>query len=39
MEPHIGHIKNDGKLGRNYLKSCLEDRFNAIYVELAILCV
>ncbi|BBI16852.1 IS5 family transposase [Neochlamydia sp. S13] len=30
IEPHIGHMKNDGKLGRNYLKGRLGDCFNAI---------
>ena len=30
IEPHIGHMKNDGKLGRNYLKGFLGDQMNAI---------
>lgn len=30
IEPCIGHMKNDGKLGRNYLKGTLGDRLNAI---------
>lgn len=30
IEPHIGHMKNDGKLGRNYLKGHLGDICNAI---------
>ncbi|KIC74884.1 hypothetical protein DB41_IB00170 [Neochlamydia sp. TUME1] len=30
IEPHIGHMKNDGKLGRNYLKSRLGDCFKPI---------
>lgn len=30
IEPHIGHMKNDGKLGRNYLKGILGDVCNAI---------
>jgi IS5 family transposase len=30
IEPHIGHMKNDGKLGRNYLKGPLGDRCNAV---------
>ncbi len=30
IEPHIGHMKNDGKLGRNYLKGLLGDKLNAI---------
>lgn len=30
IEPHIGHMKNDGKLGRNYLKGSLGDICNSI---------
>jgi transposase, IS5 family len=30
IEPHIGHMKNDGKLGRNHLKGRLGDELNAI---------
>jgi len=30
IEPVIGHIKNDGRLGRNYLKGAEGDRINAI---------
>jgi len=30
IEPHIGHMKNDGKLGRNYLKGRLGDEINAM---------
>lgn len=30
IEPCIGHMKNDGKLGQNYLKGNLGDCFNAI---------
>ena len=30
IEPHIGHMKNDGKLGRNYLKGKLGDLINAV---------
>jgi IS5 family transposase len=30
IEPHIGHMKNDGKLGRNYLKGILGDAINAL---------
>ncbi|NGX54090.1 MAG: hypothetical protein K1000chlam4_00813 [Chlamydiae bacterium] len=30
IEPHIGHMKNDGKLGKNYLKGPSGDLFNAI---------
>lgn len=34
IEPHIGHMKNDGKLGRNYLKGILGDRLNAVLVAI-----
>ena len=30
IEPHIGHIKSDGKLGINYLKGKLGDQLNAL---------
>lgn len=30
IEPHIGHMKSDGKLGRNYLKGILGDCINTI---------
>jgi transposase, IS5 family len=30
IEPHIGHMKNEGKLGRNYLKGILGDQINAL---------
>ena len=30
IEPHIGHMKADGKLGRNHLKGVLGDRINAL---------
>ena len=30
IEPHIGHMKNDGKLGRNFLKGVLGDKLNAL---------
>lgn len=30
IEPHIGHMKSDGKLGRNYLWGILGDKLNAI---------
>lgn len=30
IEPIIGHMKNDGKLGRNYLKGAFGDSLNAI---------
>jgi IS5 family transposase len=26
----IGHMKQDGKLERNFLRGCLEDKINAI---------
>ena len=29
IEPHIGHMKNEGKLGRNFLKGVLGDLINA----------
>jgi len=30
IEPHIGHMKSDGKLGRNYLKGKIGDHLNAV---------
>lgn len=30
IEPLIGHLKNDGHLGRNYLKGWLGDKINAV---------
>ena len=30
IEPVIGHMKTDGKLGRNYLMSELGDKINAL---------
>jgi len=30
IEPEIGHLKNDGRLGRNYLLGALGDMLNAI---------
>lgn len=30
IEPHIGHMKSDGKLGKNYLKGVIGDKLNAI---------
>lgn len=30
IEPHIGHMKSDGKLGRNYLKGEIGDTLNAL---------
>lgn len=32
IEPHIGHMKNEGKLGRNYLKGIIGDALNALLV-------
>ena len=29
IEPHIGHMKNDGRLGRNWLKGTLGDQMHA----------
>ena len=30
IEPTIGHMKNDGKLGRNWLKGALGDAMHAV---------
>ena len=30
IEPHIGHMKSEGKLRRNYLKGAIGDAFNAV---------
>lgn len=30
MEPEIGHLKADGRLGRNFLKGMQGDAINAI---------
>jgi IS5 family transposase len=30
IEPHIGHMKSDGKLGRNHLKGTLGDRMHVL---------
>lgn len=30
MEPVIGHMKEDGKLGRNWLKGSIGDKINAL---------
>ena len=30
IEPHIGHMKSDGKLGLNYLKGIIGDKLNSI---------
>lgn len=32
VEPLIGHLKNEGRLGRNYLKGILGDKLNALLV-------
>ena len=32
VEPLIGHLKNEGRLGRNYLKATLGDQINALLV-------
>ena len=34
IEPHIGHMKSEGKLGRNYLKGELGDQLNALLVGI-----
>ncbi len=34
IEPHIGHMKQEGKLGRNYLKGQLGDQLNALLVAI-----
>ncbi len=34
IEPHIGHMKSEGKLGRNYLKGEFGDRLNALLVAV-----
>ncbi len=31
IEPLIGHLKNDGHLGRNYLKGTVGDKINATF--------
>lgn len=30
IEPHIGHMKSEGKMRRNYLKGMIGDAFNAV---------
>lgn len=30
IEPHIGHMKSEGKLGKNFLKGVLGDKLNAM---------
>jgi IS5 family transposase len=34
IEPHIGHMKEEGKLRRNFLKGFLGDKLNAIFCGL-----
>lgn len=34
VEPHIGHMKTEGKLGRNYLKETFGDKINALLVAI-----
>ena len=34
IEPHIGHMKSDGKLGRNFLKGILGDQMHALLCGL-----
>lgn len=34
IEPHIGHMKSEGKLNRNYLKGKLGDQMNALLVGI-----
>lgn len=35
IEPHIGHMKSDGKLSVNYLKGILGDKLNAILCAIS----
>jgi len=35
IEPHIGHMKSDGKLSVNYLKGILGDKLNVILCAIA----
>ena len=35
IEPHIGHMKQDGKLGRCYLKGAIGDQIHATLVAIA----
>lgn len=30
IEPHIGHLKQEGKMGRNFLKGVIGDKINAL---------
>jgi IS5 family transposase len=34
IEPHIGHMKSEGKLGRNFLKGQIGDALNALLVAV-----
>ena len=34
IEPHIGHMKSDGKLGKNFLKGILGDQMHALLCGL-----
>jgi transposase, IS5 family len=34
IEPHIGHMKNDGKLKRNFLRQVIGDKLNAVLVGI-----
>lgn len=34
IEPHIGHMKSEGKLGRNYLQGKIGDTLNALLVAI-----
>lgn len=34
IEPHIGHMKNDGKLKRNFLHKIIGDKLNAVLVGI-----
>ena len=34
IEPVIGHLKSDGRLGRNYLESTLGDQQNALLTDV-----
>lgn len=35
IEPHIGHMKADGKLSVNYLKGILGDKLNVILCAIS----
>ena len=34
IEPHIGHMKSEGKLRRNYLKGAIGDALNALFCAI-----